>query len=66
MIFNNNIDQVIVRISSLPSEDYKVPQIVQTLPGSTFFGKTHFNPKFHFTFYISNDSILLQKVKIKH
>lgn len=32
MIFNNNIDQVIVRISSLPSEDYKVPQIVQTLP----------------------------------
>lgn len=47
MIFNNNIDQVIVRISSLPSEDYKVPQIVQTLPRSTFFGKTHFNPKFH-------------------
>lgn len=64
MIFNNNIDQVIVRISSLPSEDYKVPQIVQTLPGSTFFEKP--TPTLNFTFYISNDSILLQKVKIKH
>lgn len=45
MIFNNNIDQVIVRISSLPSEDHKVPQIVQTLPGSTFFGKNPLQPK---------------------
>lgn len=64
MIFNNNIDQVIVRISSLPSEDYKVPQIVQTLPGQNFLEKP--TPTQNFTFYISNDSILLQKVKIKH